>query len=123
MHLSKYSIFCSLILLTACLPPTQPIKKVNTFKIIEPLQLIKIEDKQLTFKVLSTGCTQENDFVINNQIVGQQCQLTIYRIKPDLCKRAALPKKIVLNWNKNTQCKDKDIQFTNPSINQNSTNF
>jgi len=123
MKLIPFSIFFSLILLTACLPPTQQVKKANTFKKIEPLHQIKIDNKQVVFKVLSTGCTQSDDFIINSLIINQQCQLTIYRIKPDRCKRAALPMKINLSWDKHTHCKNKEILLMNPSINQNPATF
>jgi len=116
MKLSTHSIFFFLMLLTACLPPMQHVKKTDAFKKMEPLQQIKIKDKQLVFNVLSTGCTRTDDFIIESQIVDQQCQLTIYRIKPDRCKRAAMPMTISLDWDKQKHCKKIDALLINPSI-------
>lgn len=93
------------------------------YKIVEPLQQIKIEDKQLIFNVMSTGCTQTDDFIVNSQTIDQQCQLTIYRIKPDLCKRAALPMQIKIDWDKNAHCNDNSVQLINPPLNQNIKTF
>lgn len=123
MKLRTVSMLSLLVLLTACLSSPQQVETTHTFKKMEALQKIKINNEQMSFKVLSTGCTKPEDFIFSTKINDRLCQLTIYRIKPDLCKRAALPKKITLHWDKNTHCEDKDIQLMNPSMNQKNTTF
>lgn len=103
-----------LTLITGCFTSAQPIKTANEFKKLETLQQVKIQDTQLNFKVMSTGCTQPNDFIITSQIIDQQCQLSIFRIKADYCKRAAQLKEINISWDKKSHCGNSNIRVLNP---------
>ena len=50
----------------------------------------------IRFTVISTGCTSAEDFIAET---NSSNEIAIYRIRPDLCRRAPMPVTLTLDWN------------------------
>lgn len=81
---------------------------------LEPLFHHEIRADKLVLSVLSTGCTRAEDFVVDVQTVDEVCQLAVYRVKPDRCRKAPEPKQVLLDFDVKAACASKRIEVVNP---------
>ena len=87
-----------------------------TIKQVTQVQLLNLENHQIKFNAISTGCTQTNSFTIDSTISGNVCDITIYRTKPDLCRRAPQLINITLKWDQKANCKNLPVKLLNPQL-------
>ena len=65
--------------------------------------------------VVSTGCTQADHFAVTvEEPLQGDCEITISRTQPDLCKRAAHALPVSISWEKPSAC--EEIRVTNPPL-------
>ena len=65
--------------------------------------------------VVSTGCTQADHFEVTlEEPVHGDCEITISRTQPDLCKRAEHALPVSIKWEKPSAC--EGINVTNPPL-------
>ena len=65
--------------------------------------------------VVSTGCTQADHFAVTvEEPLQGDCDITISRTRPDLCKRAAHALPVSISWEKPSTC--EEIRVTNPPL-------
>lgn len=114
MHKSLFIYGLFLLNLSACATASvDPLKQLDAHP--ETLYGVTLRDTAIELKVISTGCTNASDFTIRSRITSQQCEVSIYRIKPDRCKRAPYIKKLALPWNKTRECQHRNIRILNPT--------
>ena len=118
-----FIFFFLLLFLSGCFSQNLKNNPIENYKKLETLSNITIKESQVNIRVTSTGCTNSNNFVINNEIVDHQCKLSIYRIKPDLCKRATHYIDINLSWDKTSACGSNKTFVSNPRSKQNAVTF
>jgi len=59
----------------------------SNHNVLEPLYGISMIKNAVKIKVRSTGCTNEEDFVIDLNISESAPHLAVKRTKPDMCRR------------------------------------
>lgn len=65
--------------------------------------------------VVTTGCTLAEHFDVTQSISeSNECDVSISRSKPDLCKRAAEAYSITIEWNKPAEC--SQVNMLNPPL-------
>ncbi len=83
------------------------------FGVLEPLLDYKVDAKQITVSVMSTGCTQVDDFSLEVSQVDGVCEIAIYRQRPDRCRRAPFPQTLILPWDALQRCGDAVVKVVN----------
>lgn len=83
---------------------------------LESISQVVFDGETLGFTVISNGCTRAEHFSVKEDIVGEQCQLTIVRDQPDFCRRAPLPVDLSISWQPSNACGSKEIIITNPLL-------
>lgn len=63
-------------------------------KILEPLYGVVMTESAVEFRVKSTGCTNEDDFVVHLNDSELGAELVVSRTKPDKCRR--MPKIVTI---------------------------
>lgn len=84
-------------------------KEMDQMKKVEPMLEYLIADNKLTAKVHSTGCTKKEDFKLELLNNTGNCQIKVYRIKPDFCKKMPFPVTITLPIQDADQCKGIEL--------------
>lgn len=123
MTIYKLFILICFILISSCFSPVQTNINQLEFKKLEILQQITIHKNKINFQAASTGCTKNDDFLLHHQINNQTCQISIFRIKPDLCKRSVKFVNLSLPWEKDTTCGTSKIKTVNPIENNSPATF
>ena len=77
---------------------TLPTGGEAVMKKLEALQDIAVEHDGVRVTVISTGCTTARDFLIELRDRADVTELAVYRIRPDLCRRAPMPVTLLLPW-------------------------
>jgi len=119
--MSQYLLILCVLIISSCVASKQPPLRPSPYKHEEKVHHITASSKSILIGVNSTGCTKPQDFIIDTMIKGDQCLVTIYRIKPDVCKRATFKTDIELPWNQEKSCSNSNIVFKNQKT-QNSPN-
>lgn len=93
-------------------------KNMNTDKsnAIEAISAVEFDGEKMTFGVLSFGCTNADDFVIEHKVSDNSCAITIVRTKPDLCRRAPFISTIEIEWSMPEDCIDFAMHIKNPIL-------
>ena len=101
----------------AAKPATEPAAvDKHTDETRESISRVEFDGENLAFTVISNGCTRAEHFSVKEDIVGEQCQLTIVRDQPDFCRRAPLPVDLSISWQPSNACGSKEIIITNPLL-------
>lgn len=116
MNIPKLIVFFLAVVLSSCNLTGNTFEKPEIRK-LEKLYGIKISDSNLQINVLSTGCTKADDFKIDSKITEKTCEMSIYRIHPDLCKRAPIQETIQLSWDDYNHCKNATLDLKNEVLN------
>ncbi len=74
------------------------------------------DGESITVTVMSTGCTQASHFVVEHNIVGDRCELTVVRTQPDRCRRAPTPITVGIAWSAPAECATMPLFFSNPLL-------
>lgn len=89
------------------------------FRKLEQLYAYQVMESHVEITVISTGCTSFSDFIVVSEQVENQCQLAIYRVEPDLCKRSPMPTTLEVPWKKTLNCQqDAEVVVINELINR-----
>jgi len=105
---------------TACMSQatqgTEKDTKENIMKLkrLESLHSVSPKDNHIEITVTEHGCTASEHFDIQIEKGNDRCLVSIYRIHPDVCRRAPLPITLKLPWNANQACGDVAIKILNP---------
>jgi len=84
----------------------------------EAVTTASYDGSQFTFSVTSHGCTTPEHFTIKHTVVRNQCQLTIVRTQPDLCRRMPMLVEISIPWIRPDECSALPLVITNPLLEQ-----
>ena len=82
----------------------------------EPVQSIAFDGEQVTFEIISNGCTVADHFHIEHEIHEGNCAATLIRHQADLCRRAPLVAELSLPWQAPEACATNAVSFTNPIV-------
>lgn len=63
---------------------------------LETLYGFKLGKESIVITVISTGCTQQEDFHLQTSSTPEGYNVSIMRIKPDRCRRAPMLEQIVI---------------------------
>ncbi len=106
MNIKKSLLLVSSLLSIISCMPQKPLAKPDehAFKQIEPLLSYSLSKGKIQFEVTSTGCTQPASFLLETERVNKQCHISLYRIKPDFCRKAPFSLLITLPLETNSRC-------------------
>ena len=74
------------------------------------------DGESVTVTVISHGCTKASHFALEHRVVNGQCELSVVRTKPDLCRRAATPITVGIAWTAPAECAELPLVFANPVL-------
>lgn len=103
------------ILTASCSATNASNPLLTSQRVLEPIHQSAYFDNQLAVDVTSTGCTNEQSFEIDTFALTGHCKVSIYRVKPDFCKR--MPHTITLSFVPEFVSNCDQIVVTNPRIN------
>ena len=83
---------------------------------IEALSAVSFTGDTIQASVISHGCTTPADFQVAHQVVQGICQVTVFRTKPDLCRRTPFVADIELAWTPPSDCTDMPLTIANPIL-------
>lgn len=63
---------------------------------LEVLYGFKLAEESIAFTVISTGCTEEQDFHLQTSATAEGYDVSIMRTKPDRCRRAPMYQQILI---------------------------
>ena len=63
---------------------------------LETLYGFKLGKESIVITVISTGCTQQEDFHLQTSATPEGYDVSIMRIKPDRCRRAPMFEQVVI---------------------------
>ena len=110
----KYLLGLLLASTIACSPqPTQGIEG-NKMKRLETLHSVNPQKSFIGITVTGYGCTAAEHFRIQVAHSQNNCQVSIFRTRPDVCRRMPMPISLELPWNAEEMCGDATITITNP---------
>ncbi|OED41178.1 hypothetical protein AB833_10525 [Chromatiales bacterium (ex Bugula neritina AB1)] len=120
-------VICSGLAIYACaatesLPSDDKTDNMTQATLLEKIHNPVYHNETIRFSVVSHGCTKPSHFDIEHNASNQQCQLTVIRNKPDLCRKARALIKIELAWSLPLECAEMDVAFRNPPIKNGGTN-
>jgi Fe-S-cluster containining protein len=112
-------VFFTCFVVTACMPQstqgTEKDTKENIMKIkrLESLQSVSPKGNYIEITVTGHGCTMLEHFGIEVEKNNDECRVSIYRIRPDFCRRTPFPITLKLPWNAKQVCGDASIKIVN----------
>jgi Fe-S-cluster containining protein len=112
-------VFFTCFVVTACMSQstqgTEKDTKENIMKIkrLESLQSVSLKGNHIEITVKGHGCTMPDHFGIEVEKNNDECRVSIYRIRPDFCRRAPFPITLKLPWNAKQVCGDAAIKIVN----------
>ena len=108
-------LLVSIIALSCTSQETQNAEENNIMKLkrLETLREVKLQDDHIEITVTGHGCTLLEHFDIQIEEDSDECRVSIYRIRPDFCRRAPLPITLKLPWNAKQVCGDASIKIVN----------
>jgi len=99
---------------------TNPVSKEQMKKpdnnALEAISSLRFNGSRITASVISYGCTDSADFIIEHEIANGRCNISLVRTKPDLCKRAPLLADLSLEWSMPDDCADLELVVANPVL-------
>jgi len=96
-----------IIFIVGCASSASNAQDHSSLSILEPLYGITMINNAIKVSVKSTGCTNEEDFIIDLKLSDSGAQLAVKRTKPDRCRR--MPKIITIE-------KSLDYSSLEPSL-------
>ncbi len=84
--------------------------------VLVPVGSPVVTGNTLAFDVVSFGCTQATDFLVETRVAENQCKVRIIRQKQDFCKAAPEKMSIRFDWNPPAECDGLDVVFENPEL-------
>lgn len=103
--------------------PNQSVKAISKVRMqtanknkLESISGVSFDGKQIKASVISHGCTNATDFIIEHELVDNRCVLTIIRSKPDMCRRAPMLAEVSFDWSVPEDCTGSDIFVANPML-------
>lgn len=102
-----------LVSLCACSANSSNITHSSGPKKLETLYFVDVKEKSIDVSVISTGCTSAKDFKIESQKIEEACQVGIYRLNPDFCRKQPEKKVLSLPWDRKESCGDAPIKIKN----------
>lgn len=91
--------------------------KEDIKQLLEPISNPDVFEGAISFASVSNGCTRAADFkIIQISEAHGTCELAIYRVKPDYCKKAPQLIDIKLEWNRAEACEGAEVGFINPRL-------
>jgi hypothetical protein len=108
--MNKHATLLAITLATGCLSPM-----TQAAGAIARLHSIGVEQDMLVFTVTSHGCTRDEDFELRVE-PGEVQRVTLIRLRPDLCKRVPLAKRIRLPLTEHGLSLDKPFAVSNPLL-------
>jgi hypothetical protein len=110
--------FVSLLLVSstviACTSQDTPKIGEGGMKRLEVLHAVNPQNDIIGITVTGHGCTMPEHFDIQVEHKNNKCQVSIFRIRPDFCRRASMPISLELPWNAQQACGGNPIEITNP---------
>ena len=85
--------------------------------ILEPIGNPTINGSRLSFQVVSTGCTQPEDFQATASSQDGQCVISVVRTAPDNCFATPRQIPVSLDLNLPDDCSGLPTHFANPALN------
>lgn len=98
----------------ACTPPVIQKSGENDMKRLEVLHAIDFHQDTIGITVIGSGCTLAEHFDIQTGFANGKCQVSIYRTRPDRCRRMPMPVTLELLWNAKEKCGNAEIEIQNP---------
>jgi len=86
----------------------------NKMTHLETLHAVDPQKSFIGITVTGYGCTAAEHFKIQATRNNDKCQVSIYRIRPDVCRRMPMPKSLELPWNAEEACGNATIEIVNP---------
>ena len=111
---------CASLVLSACVatesePLTDAAKREFS---MEGINNPVFDQDSIRFSAVSNGCTTSSDFIVEHVVNNGQCELTVLRAKPDLCRKASSFVDIELTWALPDNCAGMEVVFLNPEAGQ-----
>ena len=112
-------VFLTCFFATACMSQTTQGTEKNTkenimkLKRLESLHSVSPKENNIEITVTGHGCTMPEHFDIQVEKDSDECRASIYRIRPDFCRRAPFPITLKLPWNAKQVCGDASIKIVN----------
>lgn len=91
-------------------------KVLDDTVVLEPANELSYNDGLVSARVMSTGCTQADDFHVEHSMQSGVCQVSLVRDKQDMCRRAPSSIGIQVAWEKPADCSEADLEFMNPAL-------
>lgn len=94
------------------------IKQVHQFvNLMPPLPPGGVSPRStLKVDVVSTGCTKASDFKVVVEQQGKTQQVSIIRLRPDLCEVVAHPEEVELRTNQLRSSRQFQVKVANPLL-------
>jgi len=83
---------------------------------LERISSVSFDGVQISFSVISTGCTGAENFTVEHQVVDGVCRVQVTRNMPDMCRRAPFIADVKLDWTQPELCIDLPVVIDNPVL-------
>lgn len=88
---------------------SSPEENVN----LEAVYGFNINDRAVSFTVISNGCTNDSDFQLSSKMSGQTVELSLIRKKPDYCRK--MPSLTEVSFPVDETWSPKHVRVLNPN--------
>lgn len=91
-------------------------QKIDVDAALTPVSAVVLSSDTLTANVLSSGCTNHNDFLIEFGYTEKLCFVTVVRKREDRCRMALHAVSIEIGFDPLEVCTDKPLFVRNPLL-------